>query len=147
MIDKSFIGYVFSPIAIEVEKGRLRFFSKAIGNDDPIYTDEEAAKLAGHPSLPVPLTFLFCLEMDRENPLDFLDLLNIDISRILHGEQEFICHAMAYAGDQITFSNRISDIYERKGGALEFIVIDTDAVNQRGVRVGQMRRVIAVKNS
>jgi hypothetical protein len=30
--------------------GRLRFFAKAIGQTDPVYTDEAAARAAGHPA-------------------------------------------------------------------------------------------------
>ncbi len=40
-----------------MERGRLRMFAAAIGETDPIYTDVEAARAAGHPDLPVPPTF------------------------------------------------------------------------------------------
>ena len=41
---------------------------------------------------------------------------------MLHGEQEFSYHAMAYAGDELTARSRVTDVYEKKGGALEFLV-------------------------
>ena len=69
MIDRKFIGYRTEPFTVEVEKGRLRMFAKAIGETDPIYTDEAAAQAAGYRSLPVPPTFLFCLEMEQPDPL------------------------------------------------------------------------------
>ncbi len=146
MIDKKFIGHEFAPVTAEVEKGRLRFFAKATGNNDPIYSDEEAARKAGYHSLPIPPTFLFCLEMDRDNPFDFLDLLKVDLGKILHGEQMFAYHAPVCAGDRITFTSRIADIYDKKGGALEFIVMDTQARNQDGVHVADMRRSIVVRH-
>lgn len=147
MIDKSFIGHELAPAITEVEKGRLRFFAKATGNDDPIYSDEDAARAAGYRSLPAPPTFLFCLEMDRGNPFDFLELLKVDLGKILHGEQTFAYHAPICAGDRITFKSKIADIYDKKGGALEFIVVDTEAHNQEGVHVGDMRRSIVVRNA
>jgi hypothetical protein len=63
-----YIGYVSAPFTTQVERGRLRFFAKAISETDPVYTDEAAARAAGHPALPVPPTFFFCLEMDRPDP-------------------------------------------------------------------------------
>ena len=44
MLDQSFIGHEFPPFTAEVEKGRLKFFAQAIGETDPIYTDEAAAQ-------------------------------------------------------------------------------------------------------
>lgn len=146
MIDRKFIGHEFAPVTAEVEKGRLHFFAKATGNTDPIYSDEEAARKAGYRSLPTPPTFLFCLEMDRDNPFDFLELLKVDLGKILHGEQTFTYHAPVCAGDRITFTSKIADIYDKKGGALEFIVMDTQARNQDGICVADMRRSIVVRH-
>lgn len=147
MIDRKFIGYEFAPATAEVEKGRLRFFAKATGNADPIYFDEEAARAAGYKSLPVPPTFFFCLEMERDNPMDFLELLDVDLGRVLHGEQSFVYHAPVCAGDLVTFRSRISDIYDKKSGALEFIVMETEGRNQDGLHVVDMRRSIVVRNA
>ena len=146
MIDRKFIGHEFAPVTVEAEKGRLRFFAKATGSTDPIYSDEEAARKAGYRALPAPPTFLFSLEMDRDNPFDFLDLLDIDIGKILHGEQVFTYHAPICAGDRITLTSKIADIYDKKGGALEFLVIDTEARNQEGAHVADMRRSIVVRH-
>lgn len=146
MIDRKFIGHEFAPATVEVEKGRLRFFAKATGNMDPVYSDEEAARTAGYPSLPVPPTFLFCLEMDRDDPFDFLDLMKIDLGKVLHGDQTFAYHAPVCAGDKVTFTTKVADIYDKKGGALEFVVMDTEVRNQNGTHVADMRRSIVVRH-
>ena len=44
MLDRSFIGHKFDAHTVEIEKGRLRFFAKAIGETNPIYFDEAAAR-------------------------------------------------------------------------------------------------------
>ncbi|HEU0204875.1 MAG TPA: MaoC family dehydratase N-terminal domain-containing protein, partial [Burkholderiaceae bacterium] len=99
MLDTKFIGHRLPPFSADVEKGRLRFFAKATGQTDPVYSDESAAREAGYPGLPVPPTFLFCLEMmDAPDPAAVRELLGIDIGRVLHGEQQFTYHAMAFAG-------------------------------------------------
>ena len=46
MVDKKFIGYRSPPFEVEVEKGRLRLFAKALGEQNPIYYDETAAEAA-----------------------------------------------------------------------------------------------------
>ena len=138
MISRDFIGLQLAPFTVPVEASRLRFFAKATGQTDPVYTDEAAAQRAGHPGLPVPPTFLFCLEMDAPNPGALRDTLGIDIAKVLHGEQRFRYHRMAHAGDRLTFAQRVADLYDKKGGALEFMVRETRVTNQRGEHVGDL---------
>jgi len=146
MIDRRHIGHELPAFQVEVEKGRLRFFAKATGQDDPVYTDEATARAAGHPGLPVPPTFLFCLEMESPQPAAMRELLGIDYRRLLHGEQGFTFHRMAYAGDTLTFQQRIEDIYDKKGGALEFVVRKTHVSNQRGEPVADLRCISVIRN-
>lgn len=146
MIDRKHIGTELPPFSVEVERSRLRFFAKATGQTDPLYIDEGAAQAAGHPALPVPPTFLFCLEMEAPNPGLLRELLGMDIARVLHGEQGFTYHRMAYAGDLLTFSQRIEDIYDKKGGALEFVVRRTQVTNQNGEPVADLRGVTVYRN-
>lgn len=140
MADQSLIGRCTGVTTAEVEKGRLRFFAKAIGETDPVYTDETAAIAAGHRSLPVPPTFLMCLESEGRDPIAIVEeVMGFDIGRILHAEQEFNYHAMAYAGDTLTFDTRIVDVYEKKGGALTFVVQETRVTNQKGEHIADLR--------
>ncbi len=129
---------------VPVERGRLRFFAQAIGEHDPVYSDLDAARKAGHPDLPVPPTFLFCLEMDRPDPFSFLTEAGIDLAGVLHGEQRFTYHAMAYAGDELTFESHIADTYEKKGGALRFLVRET-RVTRAGEPIADLTTVIVVR--
>ncbi|WP_448680852.1 MaoC family dehydratase N-terminal domain-containing protein [Pseudomonas nicosulfuronedens] len=140
MADKSLIGRSTGVTVSEVEKGRLRFFAKAIGETDPVYFDEEAARAAGYRSLPVPPTFLLCLESEGRNPQAIVEeVMGFDLGRILHAEQEFDYHRMAFAGDVLTFETRIADVYEKKGGALQFVVQETRVTNQDGEHVADIR--------
>lgn len=145
-LDTQYIGHRFEPFSAEVEKGRLKFFAKAIGQTDPVYSDEAAAKLAGHPALPVPPTFFFCLEMESPNPGALRELLDFPVPKVLHGEQRFTYHAMAFAGDTLTFEQRIADIYAKKGGLLEFIVRETRVTNQHGTHVADLHGITVVRH-
>jgi acyl dehydratase len=111
------------PLHIDLERGRLRLFAKAIGETNPIYTDLEAARKAGYPDLPAPPSFLGnAIELDIPDPLYWLSAVGADITSTLHGEQSFEYHKMAFAGDHLVFHRSIYDVYTKKNGALEFVV-------------------------
>ena len=145
-LDTRHIGHRFAPYSVGVETGRLKFFAKAIGQTDPVYTDEAAALAAGHPALPVAPTFLFCLEMDGNNPFTVRELLDLPVPKVLHGEQRFVYHATAYAGDTLTFAQHIADIYAKKGGLLEFVVRETRVTNQHGQHIADLHGITVVKH-
>lgn len=135
----------FAPITVAVERGRLRFFSKATGQTDPVYVDVHAARAAGHPDLPVPPTFFFSLTLEAPDPFGYLAGLGIDLRFILHGEQSFSYQRLAYAGDQLSLRDRITDVYVKRGGALEFLVKQTD-ISRDGEPVAQSRSVLVVRH-
>ncbi|TDM06617.1 MAG: MaoC family dehydratase [Ideonella sp. MAG2] len=147
MADKSLIGRQLSEGQVEVEKGRLRFFAKATGQTDPVYTDEAAARAAGHPGLPVPPTFLVCLNTEVFNLRSALKVLQMDLARILHAEQSFVYHRMAYAGDTLHFQTQVADVYEKKGGTLQFVVNETRVTNQRGEPVAELRSALVERQA
>lgn len=146
MLDKTQIGLKLPAFKAVAEAGQLRFFAKAVGETNPIYSDESAARDAGHPALPLPPTFLFSLELLQPST-DWRRALNIREGHTLHGEQIFTYHRTAYAGDTLQFDAHIADIYDKKGGSLEFIVKDTRVTNQRGEHVADMRCVIVQRNT
>jgi acyl dehydratase len=145
MVDTRFIGMALPAFCAVAETGQLRFFAKAIGEINPIYLDEAAARSAGHPGLPLPPTFLFSLELSQPSTA-WRSELGIDPSRILHGEQSFSYHRMAYAGERLMFETRIVDIYQKKGGAMDFVVRETRVTNQCGEHVADLRSVLIQHN-
>lgn len=149
-IDRKHLGVASEPRTIDVEKGQLRFFAKATGETNPIYVNEEAARAAGHPDIPAPPTFLFSLHLGvpakRGDIFDAENGIGVDMGRILHGEQQFTYHRPIYAGDRMTLTTTTADIYDKKGGALEFVVQDTRAVNAKGELCAEMRVVTVVRN-
>ncbi|MFI6598647.1 MaoC family dehydratase N-terminal domain-containing protein [Nonomuraea sp. NPDC050536] len=145
-VDVGVIGRCFPDLTVDVERGRLRLFAKAIGETDPVYTDLAAARAAGHPDLPVPPTMLFGLELDQPDPYRWLDEIGVDLRHVLHGEQSFTYDALAYAGDRLTLSARVSDAYVKDGGRLSFVVRDTD-VRRDATRIAAMRQVIVVRDT
>ncbi|VTU37287.1 (3R)-hydroxyacyl-ACP dehydratase subunit HadC [Variovorax sp. PBS-H4] len=146
MIDKKWIGHELPASVLPIELTRLRFFAKAIGETDPVYTDPAAAKDAGYPHLPAPPTFLFAAELDSGTSDALLATLGIPIAKLLHGEQGFTYHRPACVGDTVTVRSRIEDIYDKKNGALEFVVKTSRAVNQHDELVAEMRTVLVCRH-
>ena len=146
MIDNKWIGHRFPKTRWEVEKGRLRFFAKAIGETRPEYLDEEAARAAGYSSVLAPPTIFFSGQLDHGFVPQVLELLGININNMLHGEQGFTYHVPVCAGDVLDFEDRITDISSKKNGALELVTRETRVSNQRGELVAVIRNVLAVVN-
>lgn len=146
MIDRQWIGHELPVSVLPIERSRLQFFAKAIGETDPVYTDAAAARDAGYADLPAPPTFLFAAELDSGASESLIAALQIPLSKLLHGEQSFSFHKPACAGDTVTVRSTISDIYDKKNGALEFVVKTSRATNQRNELVAELRSVIVCRH-
>jgi acyl dehydratase len=145
-VDPAFVGTQLPATTLTVDASRLRFFAKAIGETNPVYTDFDAAKAAGYAELPVPPTFLFSIELENPDQFGWVADQGIDPRFVLHGEQSFTYHSIAYAGDTLTATPRIVDVYSKKGGVLEFIVKNTAVTRADGSAVADLETVIVVRN-
>jgi acyl dehydratase len=72
--------------------------------------------------------------------------LGIDYARVLHGEQHFVYHHPVFAGDTLSFSPVITDLYDKKDGALEFVAWETRVEAQDGKHVADLRSVMVVRH-
>jgi acyl dehydratase len=72
--------------------------------------------------------------------------MGVDLRNILHGEQQFTYLAPVCAGDTVTVASTITDIYDKKNGALEFLVKESSITNQHGTLVAKVRAVVVIRN-
>ncbi len=134
-MNKGEIGNTGTPVTMHVERGKIREFARAIKDDNPIYFDEAYATHAAGGIVPPP-TFTMTLgfwDDGRSRPL-----LTYDVRRLLHGEQEFEYLAPIHAGDVLTATAHVADVYEKagsRGGTMTFGVLETTFTNQRGEKV------------
>lgn len=143
--DASLIGTRRAGGTLLVTRSRLRLFAKATAQTDPVFVDVDAARRAGYPDLPIPPTFYFGVDLEVPDAIEQLTELGVDLRAVLHGEQEFTYHAMAYAGDELTSSSVVTDVYDKKGGALRFLVTELPIINQHGTTVVTMRNTLIVR--
>lgn len=133
-MDKSEIGNTSAPITMHIERGKIREFARAIKDDNPVYRDEELAKNVG--GIMSPPTFTMTSTFWDDGPRR--PLLTFDVRRLLHGEQEFEYLAPLHAGDVLTATTRVADVYEKqgaRGGKMTLGILETTFVNQHGEEV------------
>jgi acyl dehydratase len=141
MVDTSAVGKPLPPERVTIERGPLSNFAAAVTDENPVYRDVEAAKAAGFDHIPAPPTYGFAMAnwgkfseqqpegASQANPImQAIGSLMASGGLILHGEQEFVYHRPVVAGDTLTSSGRISDIYEKEGSGgkkMTFVVTET----------------------
>lgn len=147
LLGPDIIGTEHLTVTVDVERGRLQAFAHAIGETDPVYIDLDAARAAGHPDLPVPPTFLFGLGLGcGADSFAWLTELGIDLRHLLHGEQAFTYHDVAHAGDTVVLQPRIVDVFDKRGGALQFLVRETQVRRADASPVADLRETLVVRD-
>lgn len=139
MADKSDLGKTGKPITIHIEYGKVREFAKSIKDPNPIYYDPEYAKKEVGEVM-APPTFLITLAHWDDG--EGRPRVQMDLRRVLHGEQEFEYLKPIYAGDVLTAVTQVSDVYEKagsRGGTMTFVIMETEYKNQRGDLVARTR--------
>ena len=135
-------GRTFPEFTFRVEGAKVEEFLFALDEHNPIYKADDGADKTG---LPVPPTFLFGLKLDAPDPFRWLLDLGVDFRYVLHGTQKFTYHRMAFAGDELLLRSRIADVTQKKGGALEFIVLESE-VTRGGDPVATLLETIIVRH-
>ena len=51
-----------------------------------------------------------------------------------------------YVGDRLTCQQKVTDVYDKKGGALWFVVSDIDVTGEGGKQVARARSITVVRN-
>lgn len=126
MIDRCRIGFTTAPTRVPVDAWRVKLFCQAIGETDAVHWDADAAQAAGYTGCPVPPTFLKAIEGEHFSSATLMQLLQVPLKGVLHAEQQFDHLSPVHVGDIVEVTRRVDRIFEKKDGALTFIVVDTD---------------------
>jgi acyl dehydratase len=131
-LNRDFIGRSYDAVGVfEVGREHIRRFAQAIGDENPIYVDTEAAKAAGHPDVVAPPTFLTAVGMSLAGSGPISDPeLGLNYALVVHGEQKFVHHRLVRPGDVLTAKTTIEDI--RDAGANELMKMRMDIITTDG---------------
>ncbi len=131
-IDASLVGAESPAETVEVTDEAIRQFADAIGDDNPLYHDEAAARAAGYPSLIAPPTYVTKFRQS-------ISSFNIDPvkMRLLHGEEEYSYSRPLHAGDTLTIQTRVAEVRQRpgKGDIMTFVTLETTGTDRSGAHV------------
>jgi acyl dehydratase len=132
------IGRRSSPITLEVEKGAIRDFARAIGEDDPLSFDEDYARASRFGALVAPPTYVSRL-VPEVMQADLL-VLDLPFARYVHGEDVVTSHRPILAGDVITAVGIYSDAFSKDGrqGPMVFQFVDVVLTRQDGAPVANV---------
>ncbi|MFG3486630.1 MaoC family dehydratase N-terminal domain-containing protein [Streptomyces sp. NPDC047972] len=115
-LDQSFVGRTYPPTpAYEVGREKIREFAEAIGDANPAYVDQEAAKELGHPDVIAPPTFVFAITFKAAGAVIEDPQLGLDYSRVVHGDQKFAYSRAVRAGDRLSVTSTIEAIKSLAG--------------------------------
>lgn len=142
-VDRSFIGTAGEPFVVEVEKGAIRRFAEALGDDNPLYRDEAHARSLGYAGIVAPPTFPASFRPPTRQPW----VRQLEEGRILAGEQYFRYARPIVAGDVFECRLHLVDVEEKEGrsGKMQLLVQELRAVALDGTTVVTNGRVIVYR--
>jgi acyl dehydratase len=145
-VNKSVVGKEYPPFVVTVERGKIKEFARAIGDLNPFYIDDRVGQASEWGDIIAPPTFATTFRDEGGSEAFFRDL-GIDISRVLHGEQEFEMARPIQPGQTYLCRSRIVDIYEKTGksGPMAFVVRETAITDRQNEIVGTMRHITVVR--
>ncbi len=127
------IGKAYPPFEYEVGKEKIAEYVRAVGEDNSVYFDRDAARAAGFRDVPAPPMFAVVYSSGSVAPGIFDPDVGIDFARMVHGGQEFAWGEPVVSGDLITTTTEVKDITEQDGRG--FYVFESVSVNQDGQEV------------
>jgi acyl dehydratase len=127
------IGKTFAPVTYAVGREKIREYASAVGETNPLYSDVDAARAAGHADVVAPPMFAVVYAGRSVIPALFDPEVGMNFAMMVHGAQEFRWGPLVVAGDEITTTATVKDISER--GPMTFFVFESVSENQRGETV------------
>ncbi len=132
--DRSILGTVFDEtLFVPITKEEILEFAAALGETNPLYTDEAAAANGPYRGLVAPPTFVTKLRPNKMTPENMPKFGKVGFD----GGRDLNVFEPVRPGDTLTMVSKIHDIYEKTGrsGSMYFIVLRNEVSNQHGEKV------------
>lgn len=126
-------GKTYPPHEYEVGREKIREYANAVGETDPVHHDRAAATEAGFRDVVAPPMFAVVYSAGAMTPAILDPELGINLMLMVHGGQEFVWSEPVCAGDTITTTATVKDLYEKDGK--QFFVFESVSTNQDGAEV------------
>jgi acyl dehydratase len=123
-------GKTYPPFEYEVGREKIREYSNAVGETDPVHHDPQAARGAGFRNVVAPPMFCVVYSAGAMGPAILDPELGINLMLMVHGGQEFEWGEPVVAGDTVTTAVTCKEIFEKNG--MKFYVFESESKNQNG---------------
>jgi acyl dehydratase len=145
MPSKEMIGRPLSTGSATATAEHIAAFAEALGDRNPLYHDADAARRGPFGVIVAPPTYpIAFMTQAMSDGMETFVQLGLNFMTLVHGEQEFEYFRPIRAGERITLSGRIADVYEKSGssGTLDFVVLETEGRDVQGERVFVSRNTL-----
>jgi acyl dehydratase len=129
-----YIGCRSEAVSNVVEKGAVKKFAEAIGDPNPLYVDEEAAKASRYGHLLAPPTFPRTFEYGE------VEGMGPPGQGLIHGEHRIRYERPLFVGEEVLCHAEVKDYYEKEGreGTLGFLISEHVGESPEGERIFTM---------
>ena len=124
------VGKEWPSTTYQVGREKIKEYANALGIENPVHFDVEAAQVAGFRDVVAPPMFAVVYSSPAMAPAMFDPEVAMNFAAMVHGGQEFEWGEPACSGDEITTTAKCLDISEKDGKG--FYVFETSSVNQNG---------------
>src|SRR5436305_966306 len=124
------IGKTYEPTSYAVGREKIREYAAAVGETNPLYFDVDAAREAGYADVVAPPMFAVVYGGRSVGPAILDPEVGINFAMMVHASQEFVWGPLVIAGDEVTTTTSVKDIFDR--GGMTVYVFETVSENQRG---------------
>lgn len=131
------VGKQYPPAVYEVGLEKIREYANAVGEQNPVHHDREAARGAGFRDVVAPPMFTVVYSSPAMAPAILDPDVGINLAQMVHGGQEFVWGEPVCAGDTITTTASVKEIFEKDGKG--FYVFESVSANQDGDEVVRAR--------
>ena len=142
-IDKKFVGREYKPVTYVIGREKIKEYAKTVEDLNPLYFNPEEAKKSKYKSIIAPPMFVVVFARDAMFELFNDKEININIQRLVHGEQEFSFHKIVKENDTITTKAKINNILEK--GKNDFIELKTHSYNQNNELVVEGKWIFIIR--
>jgi acyl dehydratase len=141
--DESVVGVEVEVGKVEITKDMIAAYCEAVGETNPLYLDEVAAKAGPHGTIIAPPCFFTVFRLNQ----------GLD-PKVVFGNRSFAagqhCEFLApiRAGDTITAKTKVHQVYEKTGrsGRMAFMVRRTTYTNQESTDLAVVDAVMVYRN-
>ncbi|MDV7241548.1 MULTISPECIES: MaoC family dehydratase N-terminal domain-containing protein [Rhodococcus] len=135
---------VVDRVEYDIERGKIREFTRATFVTDPVHTDPTAARDAGFGDVPATLTHTVVAGHQRDQRA-FVDALGLALERVVVGSVTWTYLRPLTAGDHVVGTRRVVDDVRRegkRGGTMRLVTLETEYVDANGEPVVRLEEVL-----